>query len=327
MRFVLRIIKHKLLIPAYRLLGRENQNRLYALLNKRHYLLSPLAAIRSARVIQAYREKLRALGAKQARAQGVTFLHFVYGFKESVELPLYAFLAIKSAQYHNPHWPVVFSYVNEPTGPWWDKIKNDIHLVQLSDFQIFKGARFYHYAHKADVVRLLALQELGGVYLDIDTITQRPFTDLLPHEFGMSVQPAAENSAAGLCNAVMWGHPGAAFVRLWLDKYSFFRSHGRTDHHWDYHSVRLPATMLKYHPDLIVVLPYRAFFAVAWPDVARIMFTDDGARFKADLEIAYGFHLWNTMIEKQLLAVTPEWVQSSKSIYAVLARPVLKDWL
>ncbi len=321
MRFVLRIIKHKLLVPLYRLLGRRNQNRIFALLNKRNYLFSSLAAIRSARVIKTYREQLRALGAEHKRTQGVGFLHFVYGFKESVELPLYAFIAIKTAQFHNPHWPVVFSYVNEPTGPWWDKLKNDIHLVQLSDFTIFKGARFHHYAHKADVVRLLALEELGGVYLDIDTITQRPFADLLPHEFGMAVQPAAENSAAGLCNAAMWGQPQAAFVRLWLDQYASFRSRGRNDFHWDYHSVRLPATMLKHHPDLIVVMPYRTFFSVAWPDVARIMFTDDGARFKADLEIAHGFHLWNTMIEKRLMAVTPNgWNRRSRSTPCLPAR-------
>ena len=85
-------------------------------------------------------------------------------------------------------------------------------MIQLDDFSYFRNACFHHYAHKADIVRLLAINLVGGVYLDIDTITQKPFENLRRHSFTMGVQAGGSVAASGLCNAVLIGQPGATFL-------------------------------------------------------------------------------------------------------------------
>lgn len=311
---------------VYARMDHGTRNRVHAVLNKRHHVNRSSELTRSRAIIANYRSKLAEVGKRKPLADGTGYLHFVYGFKDKDELPLYAFIAIQSARFHNPGWPVVFSYVHEPSGIWWERLRNEIECVQLEDFDFFKTARFHHYAHKADVVRLLALHDLGGVYLDIDTLTRRSFSDLLKHEFGMAVQAAVHNSAAGLCNAVMWGHKDARFLKLWIDTYSAFRSKGR-DGQWDYHSVRLPAIMLREHADLITILHHRAFFNPLWPDVERVMFREDGEKWLEDVEAAYGFHLWNGAIESRLRSIDLDWLRASKSLYAIVARPAMASFL
>jgi mannosyltransferase OCH1-like enzyme len=48
------------------------------------------------------------------------------------------------------------------------------------------GRPLYHVAHKADVVRLQALKETGGIYLDLDTISVKTIDRLLDHPFAMA---------------------------------------------------------------------------------------------------------------------------------------------
>lgn len=282
------------------------------------------AKVTSATAIDFLIDELRKLKSSASLPDGSAFLSFVYGFKEQEEFPYYAYLAIRSAQACNPSWPVVICFVNEPTGNWWLKIKPTIHTIQMPTFEFFLGARFYHYAHKSDVVRLLMLRELGGVYLDMDTLTVRSFKPLLEHDFGMAVQASSvHDSPAGLCNAVMWGRPNADFVNLWIREYASFRSKGRDDQ-WDFHSVKLPAILARTHHEKIAILNHRAFFFPLWTDMERVMFTENGQRFLPHLHDAYGFHLWNGATEATLLRVTPEWIANSTSVYATYVRNVFK---
>lgn len=54
------------------------------------------------------------------------------------------------------------------------------------DISIF-GTPVKHYAHKADIVRMEALLRWGGIYLDIDVITLRPFDHLLDKDMVMGL--------------------------------------------------------------------------------------------------------------------------------------------
>jgi hypothetical protein len=266
--------------------------------------------------------ELRTIGARTELGADTAFIHFVYGFKTREDFPFYAYMAIKSAQELNPGWPVVMCYVNEPTGPWWEKIKPTITIIQMPMFTYFLGAKFYHYAHKADVVRLLMLRELGGIYLDMDTLTVRSFRDLLAHDFGMAVQGGFEGTAAGLCNAIMWGKPNAAFLTIWIAEYASFASKGR-DGLWDYHSVKLPAILARYHHDKITILNHNVFFYPLWMDLERILLSEGSERHLPHLQYAYAFHLWNGATEKALRALSPESIKSSTSAYAHFARKIL----
>ncbi|GJD69990.1 glycosyltransferase [Methylobacterium gnaphalii] len=248
--------------------------------------------------------------------------HFVYGFKNSGEdLPYYGYMAIKSALYFNPGWRAFFHCLHEPVGPRWTAIQPSLEVIRLEDFDYFGQSQIYHYAHKADIVRLLALKHAGGAYLDIDTITQRSYEDLLSSHFCMGVQAAGPDSASGLCNAVMLSRPNAPFLEHWISHYDYFRSTGRDDL-WDYHSVKLPGILMTKYPEDIKVLDYRSFFFPLWNTIETVLFSDEGLEFLSDLEPAYCFHLWNGASGPFLEKIDEMFVSKSKSIYARIAGQV-----
>ena len=55
-----------------------------------------------------------------------------------------------------------------PTGPWWDLIVPHLTLIKTIAPDEIYGRKLEHFAHKADVLRLLAMKHTGGIYLDID---------------------------------------------------------------------------------------------------------------------------------------------------------------
>ena len=78
----------------------------------------------------------------------------------------------------------------------------------------------YRYTHHADVVRLDALIEHGGLYADIDTVFLRPLPDEwwdVPFAIASEgpVPDASGVERDSLCNALMVARPGADFARRW----------------------------------------------------------------------------------------------------------------
>jgi hypothetical protein len=59
-------------------------------------------------------------------------------------------------------------YQHLPTGPWWKLLEPKLTLVKTVVPDAIFGKQLDHFAHKADVIRLLAMKHSGGVYLDID---------------------------------------------------------------------------------------------------------------------------------------------------------------
>lgn len=72
-----------------------------------------------------------------------------------------------------------------------------------------------HYAHLSDAVRLIALLEHGGVYLDTDVEVFRPFDDLLGTEFLVGYMWDCM-----LGTAVLGAAPGNAIVRELIRPYA-----------------------------------------------------------------------------------------------------------
>ena len=247
-------------------------------------------------------------------------LHFVYGLKKREAFPYYSKLAVLSALHHNPGWRAIFHFREEPFGPHWESLKPRLTLNVVPNFTYFDIAPITHYAHKADVIRLLALLHIGGAYLDIDTLTQKSFSPLQSQNFVMGVQRALPGQPGGLCNAIMLAAPQAAFTQLWLKQHRHFRSHG-TDWLWDYMSVKTPALLARQNPAFITVLKPEALFDPLWDDVESILF---GEKPPAAALPNFAFHLWNNMIGTKLEAIDADYIRTSNSLYAQIARPVAK---
>jgi len=108
--------------------------------------------------------------------------HFVFGLKEDFggkPFNILHYLAIKSAYDLNKPDAMYFYYTYEPSGEYWDKAKSYLTLVQVEAPTEIFGNPITHVAHKADIIRLQALYENGGIYMDMDTICVKSFEPLL----------------------------------------------------------------------------------------------------------------------------------------------------
>lgn len=273
-------------------------------------------------------KRLDAIGAEVEREypdQIPNVLHFSFSFSDKKEeFPLHAAIAIRSAIAKTGASRVFLCCLREPSGPHWKSVKKNITLIKLPNFNYFKNAKFEHYAHKSDVVRLLALHHIGGIYLDCDTITLRSMNDLRKRDFVMGVQGSRKNiHEFGLCNAIMLGRRHSAFSKRWLRSYASFWSRGR-DAHWDFHSVKLPALLSREAPDEITVLSSRAFFYPLWTEIGKIVFAEHTGRNSGFFKKAYAVHLWSNL-NPYLDRVDRAYLRKSSSLYAAWCRPYVKN--
>jgi hypothetical protein len=215
----------------------------------------------------------------------------------------------------------VFLYCEfEPTGPWWDLSRELVKVERIQAPREIFGNPVAHFAHRADIVRLEKLLDLGGIYLDSDVFVHKAFDDLLGHRTVLGRQVVKQKDL-GLCNAVILAEPQASFLKRWHSEYRTFRSTGH-DIYWDEHSVQLPNKLSKQFPGEVTVLPPSAFF---WPtfepaDLALIFASPN----PIDLSPAYATHLWESLAwEPYLEHLTPRRVRSTDSNFHGWVKPLV----
>jgi hypothetical protein len=243
-------------------------------------------------------------------------LHFIYGFKEQTQpFDLVKYISILSAYYLNRPEKVYFYYKFEPFGPLWEKIKPYLTLVPTDPPEVIFGNKVTRYAHKADIVRLQILNQMGGIYLDIDTICVRSLTPLLEYDFVMGIQ--GENY--GLCNAIMMAKPNTEFGKNWMKSYESFNGQ------WDLHSVKIPYNLSKIYP--ITILPNDAFFYPLWDPFPDLVLTNtinyDCCR--KIFQNAYCLHLWDTWCGPDLRKINEQSIHEYNSLYNIMGRKFVSN--
>jgi hypothetical protein len=271
-------------------------------------------------------------------------LHFVFGMAADFggkPFSLTHYLSVKSAVELNMPAAIYFHYQYEPQGEWWQRTKALVTLNKITAPEFFMGRPLHHVAHKADVVRLQALKEMGGIYLDLDTISVKPLTKLLQHSFAVGEELQSpgvpknwrqkfklrlrqqcgfaakkNNAATGLCNAVLLSEKNSDFVNLWLNEYKSFRSLGR-DKYWNEHSVKIPERLSQLYPESITRLSPYAFH---YP-----LYNEAGLRsmFEAITEFPDVFihHLWESFSwDAYLSRLSPEEIKNRDTTYNLIAR-------
>jgi len=244
-------------------------------------------------------------------------IHFVFGLRPDA-FHLYQYIAVASAVRHNRPDETVIHYAIEPSGEWWPRLSKlpSVRFNRIDAPTEIYGNPLLCYAHQSDVVRLQVLQQYGGIYLDIDTLTLRDLSPLREHEFVMAWQ-----GTWGLCNAVMLSEPHSDFATRWMEEYRYFRGTGPGRAYWDEHSVQLPAKLARL-PDIeshVTILDDHAFFYPLWPHISALFRNSCFPGMKATWVV----HLWETAARNTLSQVTPEWIRASRSFYAIHAREVL----
>ncbi len=246
--------------------------------------------------------------------------HFCYGLSEDFGGKPYSlvhYLAVKSAYELNKPDEIFLYYTFEPSGEWWERTKEIVSLVRVVAPDNIFGNKLIHVAHKADILRLNVLIEKGGIYLDLDTICCKPFTDLLNNKFVIGRQGRWRRM--GLCNAVIMSEKKSEFVQIWYNEYKSFRSKGK-DKYWAEHSVKVPLNIAKTYPDLLHIEKYDSFhYPLYYPLSLKNLFVHN-----KKYPHAYCHHLWEGgSWEKYLKNLTFNYIYEKDTTYNIIARQYL----
>ena len=256
--------------------------------------------------------------------------HFIFGLREDFggkPFNICHYLAIESAFKINNPSKIYFYCAYKPEGEWFEKIEERVEVVSVTPPISVFGNTLHHVAHQTDVLRLDILKQYGGIYLDIDTICVKPFTDLLDHDcvLGQQLGPDYKN-IQGLCNAVILASPESEFINLWYETYKDFRSKPKKDYtpegggdnydFWDEHSVYIPQYLSKKYEKKIHITNYDSFHYPIW-DVRGIkMLFEETHTFNA----AYCHHLWESATWNYLNNLTIDYIKSVNTTYNKIAR-------
>jgi mannosyltransferase OCH1-like enzyme len=259
--------------------------------------------------------------------------HFIFGLSEDFggkPFNLSHYLAIKSSIQINKPDKVYFYYKHLPQTEYFKKIQDKLELVKIDPPTEIFGNLLYHVAHKADIIRLEALKNKGGIYMDIDTICIKPFTPLLNNKFVIGEQISPDNkNIQGLCNAVILSEPNSTFINTWFNSYKHFRakplsddinaSGGMNYSYWDEHSVYVPKFLSKQLPKKLHIENYKSFHYPIWDDKGiKMLFEEDH-----NMEGAYCHHLWESTSWKHLNNLTEEEIKTKDTTYNKIARRFL----
>ncbi len=215
-------------------------------------------------------------------------------------------IAIKSAYNVIKPDKILLYCKYEPTNnKYWDDIKNLVEIVKIDPPNEIFGNEIEHCAHKADVLRLIKLIEIGGIYLDCDTICINSFDNLLDNKFVM-----AKQDNRGLCNAIMLSEHNSEFGKIWYDNY---RTFDKTM--WDEHSVVLPKKLANQYPKLITILNTEKFFQPSYNNWELIL------NSFVDKSNDYAIHLWEYMgWDERYKFIDENWIHNSDSTYSFYAK-------
>lgn len=255
--------------------------------------------------------------------------HFIFGLSENFggkPWSLCHYLSIKSALDVNRVDKANFYYKYKPESEWFERIEDRLNLIKVEPPEEIFGNPLSHVAHQADIIRLQALLEDGGIYMDIDTICKKPFDDLLNNKCVLGAQGTPSGVVEGFCNGVILAEKNSQFLKNWLFSYQTFRSRGR-DEYWAEHSVHMPVKLAKEFPTLIHIEPYDSFhYPLYHGDEPYASSVGIKVLFEQDVDVdnSYCHHLWETVSwEPYLKNLTVEKILTENTTYNKIAKRFL----
>lgn len=217
-------------------------------------------------------------------------VHFVFGMDKSAVFGLVQYLAVASASTVLRPKVIYIHCLYSPGGFFWDLVSSVVEVRRVHDIDSIFGNPITHYAHKADIVRLRALLEFGGIYLDLDIISLAPFDHLLNSSIVMGQEGV--NGKEGLCNAVIIAAKDSKLLQIWYNSYVSFN-----DSQWNYHSVVLPKKLAVLYPQEMTILSHRSFFWPMWdPNGLDSIYRT----YKYDYKDNLAVHLWDSIASKSV---------------------------
>ena len=255
--------------------------------------------------------------------------HFVFGLSEDfggTPWKLCHYLSVKSALDLNKPEKAYLYYKHKPTGEWFEKIEDRLELVKIEPPKEIFGNPLLHVAHQTGVIRLQVLIEQGGIYMDVDTLSTKPFTPLLNNKCVLGIQGTPNGYIEGLCDGVILAEKDSEFLKHWLLSYQSHRSKGH-DQYWAEHAVQMPHHLSKQYPDLLHIEPYTSFHYPLYhsnePEAShvgiKLLFEKD-----ENFDKAYCHHFWESISwEPYLKNLTVDEIMNVDTTFNRIARRFL----
>lgn len=254
----------------------------------------------------------------------IIFTNFL--FSENADLSIFQAIAILSMKAKTDGIPIYVFHIYDCDGALWKLIKEKVNVVKINNFS-FRGVGSYrHFAHKADIVRLEVLSAIGGLYFDIDTLTisnPKKLIDDSKLVMGYETSPRS-GEIVGLCNAIMSAPRGNEFVRVWMNQTKYFWSRGKDVFYAEF-AVALPLTLSRMSrlEKYIIALPAEDLFKFLFTEIESELFREMNSEL-LDLSVYPPIiHLWESQTQKVLDRVDVQYILSSRSFYAQIARRTL----
>lgn len=266
-------------------------------------------------------------------------VHFVFGLRSQDEpFHLVHYLAISSCLEVVDPDEVILHCDELPYGIYWELIRPRITLRRVRPQPAVVQTSYdptvapYTYAHHADILRLDALLEDGGLYADIDTLFVAPPPDecwTAPASIGREADILDERIGRvrpSLSNAVVFAQPGADFIATWRE-----RIESALDGSWSAHSCLLADDIARERPDAVHVEPQRTFHHFSPTpdgiDALLVGAVDDVTGISA---VHLCAHLWwddrrRDFSMVHAATIDEAWIRAGRSTYARLARRFLPD--
>lgn len=174
-----------------------------------------------------------------------------------------------------------------------------------------------------DIVKLLALTEIGGIAMDCDVIVARNADDLASRPFSIGVQAGIPGGRSAFGNSFMAARRGSAFATKWLRAYRGFGAR-LGDLNRDYFAMHLPMELYARTPNEACVLRHEQLYFPIMYRSRDFLFNDARAvAYESLIGDQYAVPLWPEFVGKELEEWTPEDVVKRDCVYARLCRQAL----
>ena len=164
------------------------------------------------------------------------------------EYKISAYLTMLSALKHQSPDLILLHTDCEPTGWYWELFKtaagNMLKIVRKTPPKSIFGNPIKVVEHQADIARLHILLQIGGIYLDSDTLVMKSLDELRKYNIVLG-----EESLISLANGAVLTNKDSWFLKRWFQEYENF-----DDGHWGISSVETPRALWQLFPEEIHVV-------------------------------------------------------------------------
>ena len=231
-------------------------------------------------------------------------------------------LAIESAARTQKVDHIYLWHTDLPLGKYYETIKHRVILkpVEVPRFTSVERTKneWTKRAHLKDYLAYKILYEEGGIVADLDTLFLKDITDLLgDYDFVVAMDCEKESQEVYPYNSSMFiGRKGSPITKdlMHITKHILNQP---WEIQWGSTGPVLVTTVVREHKEKVFVTEHGVLGGFGGHE-AKILYDDNGI-LKENCKVVHLFaHAW----KEKFAGITPEYVETSKSLYARLARQV-----